>query len=64
MDAKKAFLWYKVTRCNRKLQQIYKSILKMTKYQVKDKYDLEDSVNDFLIYYNNKRHSTTEVSSY
>ena len=27
----------------------------------KDKYDLEDCVNDYLIYYNNKKHSTTGV---
>ena len=28
------------------------------------KYDLEDSENDFIIYYNNRKHITTEIDSY
>ena len=36
----------------------------MAKYQYKENYDLEDSVNDFLIYYNNRKHSTTGIAPY
>ena len=36
----------------------------MAKYHKKDKYDFEDSVNDFLIYYNNRKHSTTGIAPY
>ena len=36
----------------------------MTKYHKKDKYDLDDCVNDFLIYYNNRKHSTTGIVPY
>ena len=36
----------------------------MAKYHKKDKYDLEDCVNDFLIFYNNRKHSTTEIAPY
>ena len=32
--------------------------LEMAKYQLKENYDFEDSINDFLIYYNNRKHST------
>ena len=35
----------------------------MAKHQLKLNYDLEDSVNDFLIYYNRK-HSTTGIAPY
>ena len=38
--------------------------LEMAKYQYKENYDLEDSVNDFLIYYNNRKHSTTGIAPY
>ena len=38
--------------------------LEMAKYQYKENYDLEDSVNDFLIYYNNRKHSTTGITPY
>ena len=36
----------------------------MAKYHKKDKYDLEDCANDFLIYYNNWKHNTTEITPY
>ena len=36
----------------------------MTKYQLKENYNLEDSVNDFLIYSNNRKHSTTGIAPY
>ena len=36
----------------------------MAKYHKKDKYDLEDCVNDFLIYYNNRKHSTNWIAPY
>ena len=36
----------------------------MSKYHKKDKYDLEDCVNHFLIYYNNRKHSTTGIAPY
>ena len=36
----------------------------MAKYHKKDKYDLEDCVTDFLIYYNNRKHSTTGIAPY
>ena len=36
----------------------------MAKYQLKENYDLEDFVNDFLIYYNNRKHSTTGIAPY
>ena len=39
-------------------------ILEMAKYHQKNKFDLEDSVNDFLFYYNNRKHSTTQVAPY
>ena len=29
-----------------------------------DSYNLEDSISDFLLYYNNRKHSTTKVASY
>ena len=32
--------------------------------QLKLNYDLKDFVNDFLIYYNNRKHSTTGIASY
>ena len=38
--------------------------LESAKYHKKEKFDLEDSVNDFLCYYNNKKHSTTQTSPY
>ena len=38
--------------------------LEMAKYQLKENYDLEDFVNDFLIYYNNRKHSTTGIAPY
>ena len=37
--------------------------LEMAKYQLKENYDLEDSVNDFLIY-NNRKQSTTGIAPY
>ena len=36
----------------------------MAKYHKKDKYDLKDCVNDFLIYYNNRKHNTTGKALY
>ena len=45
-------------------QKKIKKFLEMVKYHKKDKYDLEDCVNDFLIYYNNRKHSTTEIAPY
>ena len=41
----------------------------MDKYHKKDKYDLEDCVNDFLIYNNNnnnnnRKHNTTGIAPY
>ena len=36
---------------------------KILLYQLKENYDLEDFVNDFLIYYNRK-HSTTGITPY
>ena len=36
----------------------------MAKYQLKENYDFEDSVNDFLIYYNNRKYSTTGIAPY
>ena len=38
--------------------------LEMAKYQLKENYDLEDFVNDFLIYYNNRKHCTTGIAPY
>ena len=29
-----------------------------------DSYNLEDSISDFLLYYNNRKHSTTKVEPY
>ena len=34
----------------------------MAKYQLKENYDLEDFVNGFLIYYKNRKHSTTRIA--
>ena len=37
----------------------------MVKYQLKENYDIVNSVNDFLIYYyNNRKHSITEIAHY
>ena len=36
----------------------------MAKYHKKDKYDLEDCVTDYLIYYNNRKHSMTRIAPY
>ena len=41
-----------------------KKFLESAKYYKKEKFDLEDSINDFLCYYNNKKHSTTQTSPY
>ena len=30
----------------------------------KDRYNLEESINDFLIYYNDREHSTTKVAPF
>ena len=46
------------------LNKIIQKFLEMVKYHKKDKYDLEDCVNDFLIYYNNRKHSTTGIAPY
>ena len=29
-----------------------------------DSYNLDDSISDFLLYYNNRKHSTTKVTPY
>ena len=53
-------------KCQGAVESLNKTIqkfLEMAKYHKKDKYDLEDYVNDFLIYYNRK-HSTTGIASY
>ena len=36
----------------------------MAKYQLKENYDLEEFVNDFLIYYNNRKHRTAGIDPY
>ena len=36
----------------------------MAKYQLKENYDLEDFINFFLIYYNNRKHSITGIAPY
>ena len=33
-------------------------------YHKKKSFDLEDSVNEFLYYYNNKKHSTTNMNPF
>ena len=35
-----------------------------TKDHQKDRYNLEESINDFLIYYNDREHSTTKVAPF
>ena len=54
-------------KCQETVESLNKTIqkfLEMAKYHKKDKYDLEDCVNDFLIYYNNRKHSTTGIAPY
>ena len=54
-------------KCQGAVESLNKTIqkfLEMTKYHKKDKYDLEDCVNDFLIYYNNRKHSTNGIAPY
>ena len=55
-------------KCQEAVESLNKTIqkfLKMAKYHKKDKYDLEDCANDFLIYYyNNRKHSTTGIAPY
>ena len=46
------------------LNKTIQKYLEMAKYHKKDKNDLEDCVNDFLIYYNNRKHSTTGIAPY
>ena len=36
----------------------------MAKYHKKGKYDLENKVNGFLIYYNNRKYSATGIAPY
>ena len=38
--------------------------LVMAKYLLKEYYYFEDFINDFLIYYNNRKHSTTGIAFY
>ena len=40
------------------------NFLTLAKYQLMDSYNLEDSITDFLLYYNGRRHSTTKVAPY
>ena len=54
-------------RCQGAVESLNKTTQKffeMAKYLKKDKYDLEDCVNDFLIYYNNRKRSTTGITPY
>ena len=44
--------------------KIIQQFLESAKYHKKEKFDLEDSVNDLLCYYNNKKRSTTQTSPY
>ena len=46
------------------LNRTIQVFLEMAKYQLKENYDLEDFVNDFLIYYNNRKHITTGIALY
>ena len=36
----------------------------MAKYQLKENYDLKNSLNDFLIYNNNRKHRITGIAPY
>ena len=36
----------------------------MVKHHQKKRYDLEDSVNDFLFYHNNRKHGITKFKPY
>ena len=38
--------------------------LTLTREHQGDSYNLEDSMSDFLLYYNNRKHSTTKVTPY
>ena len=40
------------------------NFLTPTKDHQKDRYNLEESINDFLIYYNDREHSTTKVAPF
>ena len=54
-------------KCQGAVKSLNKTIqkfLEIAKYHKKDKYDLEDCVNEFLIYYNNRKHSTTGIAPY
>ena len=54
-------------KCQGAVESLHKTVqklLEITKYHKKDKYNLEDFVNDFLIYYYNRKHSTTEIAPY
>ena len=46
------------------LNKTIQKFLEMAKYHKNDKYDLEDCLNNFLIYYNNRKHNTTEIAPY
>ena len=49
-----------VEACNRTV----KDFITLAKDQHMDSYNLEDSITDFLLYYNGKRHSTRKVAPY
>ena len=52
-----------MSRSSRKSKQKKQKFLEMAKYHKKDEYDLENCVNDFLIYCNRKN-STTGIAPY
>ena len=56
--------WPKCQGVVESLNKTIQKFLEFAKYHKKDKYDLEDCVNDFLIYYNNRKHSTTDIAPY
>ena len=52
-------------KCQGAVESLNKTIqkfLEMAKYHKKDKYDLEDCMNDFFIY--NNKHNTTGIAPY
>ena len=44
--------------------RIVQDFLTLAKNQQMDSYNLEDSITEFQLYYNGRRHSTTKVAPY
>ena len=60
------YMEYIITLCIKEQRrysiELFKISLLQKKITKKEKYNLEESINDFLIYYNGREHSNTKVA--